>query len=144
MTPVLYDQSGEIIRKAAEPLTPGGLDNYYIKVALSGPGGVVAPVPVTFAGANAATPSIQNISAPVSPGTEFSFSIPSGAKKFTIRSRLLGELRVAYASGETATKYITVMRGQAHYEDNLLLASSVTVFMTSTKASDTIEVLSWT
>jgi hypothetical protein len=92
---------------------------------------------------SATTPEIYNISLLLA-GTEYSQVLSDGTKKLTIRVRDGGaNLRIAFVSGDTAIKYITVKKGACYSEDNLDL-DNVTVYLQSDTAGKTAEILEWT
>ena len=88
------------------------------------------------------TPTITNVSAATA-GIEYSHTLPAGTKRFILKSRQSGILRIAYSSGATSTNYITVSGGAIYSEEDLTLDVSKDIFFRSTKNSDVIEVLSW-
>lgn len=88
------------------------------------------------------TPTITNVSASTA-GTEYSHTLPIGTKRFILKSRQSGILRISYTSGGTATNYMTISGGAVYSEDELTLSTTKDIFFRSTKNSDVIEVLSW-
>jgi hypothetical protein len=139
VSPVDKDQFGEIIRKAAEFITPGDYSDYFIKVGLSGPGGIFPGISIS--GGN--TPSIQNVVATTA-GTEYTLVLPTGTRRFTIRSRTFGTLKIGLNSGDTATNFISVSLGSVYAESDLLTLANITLYVASSKSSDTIEAIIWT
>lgn len=90
----------------------------------------------------ASNPAVQNIPMAVA-GTEYTIVIPINTRQFELRSRLNGTLQIAYVSGESGITYRTVPAGCAYIETGLLLSTSLTVYIQSTKSSDTLEAISW-
>ena len=78
-------------------------------------------------------------------GTEYSVVFPENTNKFMIRTRELSVLKVGKSTGDTGTNYITVKKGNAYIEDRLLLTTIVnrTMYISSTKNNDTLEVIAW-
>jgi hypothetical protein len=62
-------------------------------------------------------------------------------KRFTLKLRGQGTLRVSYASGGD---YITIPRGASYSEFNIDTASSFTLYFQSSIASETLELVTWT
>jgi len=101
--------------------------------------------PLTVVGtltvALAATPTITNLSAPVA-NTEVSHALQANVKKFLIRSRLRATIQFAFVSTESGTKFITMKPNTSYYEQDLKL-SGVTLYLQTTVAGNTIEILEW-
>ena len=87
------------------------------------------------------TPLIQHISAPTA-GTEYSFVLPSGTKKYRIRTLLDSTVRLAFVSGDTNTDYYPMSYGEEHEQEGLS-GSGITVYFQTNKAANTIVVMSW-
>lgn len=92
-------------------------------------------------GASAAIPFIQNVQANSS-GTEYSVSFPNDLKSFFIKARL-GQLKVAYVSGDTGIEYFTVRKGGI-YEASDLQVSGLVLYFQSNVDNDVIEAHGWT
>ena len=88
------------------------------------------------------TPAIANVAMAVS-GSEYSFALPLGTKKITIRSRAKGRLQIAWVAATTGTTYLTVQPGTSYTIDNIDVNAALTLYMQSTKNTDTLEVLYW-
>lgn len=88
--------------------------------------------------------SVENVTAPGSAGTEFSISIGATVKAFAIRVRGAGKLQISDTSGQTNTKYWTLIPGNVYQEENLNLAGAYTIYCELNKASEIIEVIKWT
>lgn len=58
------------------------------------------------------TPAIDNIA--LVDTSEHAIALPVGTKTFTFRSRTPAILKVAYASGETTSKYLTFSIGESY------------------------------
>lgn len=90
----------------------------------------------------ATTPTIYNIISPGTANTEFSQALTTNTKKFTIRNRGKARLQFSFISGESGTNYITVWPGSNYTEVDLDL-TSVTIYIMTAKASQTVEILEW-
>lgn len=86
------------------------------------------------------TPTIANITTPMA-NVEYNYTYPTNTKKIYIKARG-GVLKIAYASGQTATNYIYVSKGSSYSIDGV--KTSATVYFTSDKVNDTIEIHTWT
>jgi hypothetical protein len=82
---------------------------------------------------------ITNVNAPTA-NTEVSLALSSGLKEITIRSRLISTVKIAFVSGESGTKYITLLPGATFSQGGLTLTGA-TIYMQTDIASNTIEVL---
>lgn len=77
--------------------------------------------------------------------TEYSYTFPATTKKFSIKDRDgNAKTRIAFTSGDTNSKYITLDMGCTHVEEGLSTLAGFTVYFQSNKAGRTIEILSWT
>lgn len=134
--PPLNDHGLEVLRKSGEPVaTP--IDSAKVEYQLrirSMPGSVVAPDSVNT------IPNIANISAPIA-GTEYSYALPINCKKFLLQSRFGGEIKFAYGFGETSTDFLTIWKGVSFTDINFY--DTRTIYFTSTKTGDVIEVATW-
>lgn len=86
------------------------------------------------------TPAIVNVTSPGTSDTEFSIAIADGTNQFTIRARGSSRLKLAYVS---AGDFITIPLG-GWYRVEGLYTSSVTLVLKCSKASQIIEVETWT
>ncbi len=89
------------------------------------------------------TPTVTNLSMPTA-GTEYSFSIPAGSVYCEFISRECGKIQFAFTATESGTNFRTVWPG-AEYQIDLLDAgnAAITVYVQSTKANDTLEIVTW-
>jgi len=86
------------------------------------------------------TTTIYNVASPTA-NSEESQALPSGCKGFIIRSRLYGNMKISYTSGESGTVYINIPAGSS-YEDNHTY-NSQTLYFQSDKSNDIIEVITF-
>jgi hypothetical protein len=87
------------------------------------------------------TPTVYNLSMPLA-STEYSQALDSGTKKILIRMRVRSQARFAFVSGNTSTNWITLEAGAVFFEENLDL-SGVTIYLQSSTAGQTAEILAW-
>lgn len=102
---------------------------------------VVADKVDNLASALGVTPTttvIYNKAVPLA-NTEVSHILPAGVKKFSLRSRLRGTIKLAYTSGDSGILFFTIVPGTTYVDQNLY--SSLTIYMQSNKAGDTIEIV---
>lgn len=110
-------------------------DKYDHRVKLTNPeeidgnGGATAPV-------------ITNKSVATA-NTEESITLSSGVKKILLRVRGGARLQVAFASSESATKFITIPPGATYCESGLSL-TGITLYFQTNLDSQTVELLEWT
>lgn len=86
------------------------------------------------------TTTIFNVSI-INGGVEVSQALPANTKKFIIRSRNKGQIRLAYNSGGTSTAWLTIPVGSS-YEDEEYYVSQ-TLYFQSTKSGDIIEIVAY-
>ncbi len=91
--------------------------------------------------AQASEPTIYNLSMPLA-NTEYSLTFSNNTKKFLLRMRTPAVCKVAFASGETVTKYITVNPMNSYSEDGLDLVS-ITIYLSSSVSGQVAEILEW-
>lgn len=84
--------------------------------------------------------TIYNVSI-ISAGVEQSQALPANTKKFLIRSRNKGQVRLAYSSGGTNTTYLTLPLGTSFVDDAFYTAQ--TVYFQSSKPGDIIEIVAY-
>lgn len=89
----------------------------------------------------ATTPVIYNVTMTLA-DTEYSQALPADTKKFLIKCRGAYDLKVAFASGESGTTYITIPANTALCE-TLLVASSLTLYVQCATAGQVAEIIAW-
>lgn len=99
-------------------------------------------VNVVSAAGGVSTPLIQNVTI-VSANTEQSLVFASSTKRIRLQLRDVATLKFAFSPGTSGTTYITVPAGSGYEVDNLALSASLTLYFQTTKASTTLEVISW-
>jgi len=76
--------------------------------------------------------------------TEDSHTFPAGTKRYIIRNRDDGLLKLAWTlNGTTGTDYVTIWPGGV-YEEPWILGGTITVYLQSPLASQTVEFVSFT
>lgn len=108
----------------------------------AGSGGAPS-TPVTIPGLTVLTPTIANVSIPLA-GTEVSYILPAGTKRFLIllRTPSMAKLKLAYVSGDSGLLYVTVNPG-CHYGEGEILTPSLTLYFQATLPGQVAEVVSW-
>lgn len=74
--------------------------------------------------------------------TEYAYVFPNSTRKFSIKGRTPGTIKLAFASGQSSVKYFTIPPSGYYAEDGLDL-SGVTVYLQSDKPALVVEMLSW-
>jgi len=95
-----------------------------------------------LSGLTVTTPVIVNQSI-VSANTEYSYALPANTKRFKIQNRNEGLVKLSYNTGESGTKYWSIFPGQQYDGENISDTASLTIYYQSPKASQTLEVISW-
>lgn len=126
----------DVIRRTVEVFAGKTALNWRVKVKNESG----EEIPVTSS-PSAQSPVITNLLAS-SANTEVSHSIPDGTQKILIRCRGLAKSQIAFVSTESGTKFVTIPRGATYIQDGLN-ASSLTLYIQTDKASQTIEILTW-
>lgn len=86
------------------------------------------------------SPVIYNVTC-ASNAVEYSQALTANAKKFFIKTRSLGEFRVAFVSGDTSITWLTVPPG-CSFNDNDLKFNG-TLYFKCTANNEIIEILEW-
>jgi len=89
----------------------------------------------------ATTPAIYNVTCTTA-NTEYSQALPANARKFLIKPRGTGDLKVCFTSGASGTTYATVKSGASYYED-LIQPSALTFYFQSPTAGEVAEIVAW-
>lgn len=76
-------------------------------------------------------------------GAESSYALPSGTKRFIIKTRDRSKLQLAYVSGDSGTTFIELKPGNAHEVWDISAAAAVTLYFQSSKAGTIAEIESW-
>lgn len=88
------------------------------------------------------TPEIFNISVPLA-GTEASQVLPSGTKRFLIRSRdSASSMQLAFSSGQTNINFLRINRGSV-YESPSIDGSGLTLFFQTNQPNTIVEIIAW-
>lgn len=108
----------------------------------AGSGGAPA-APVTIPGLTVTTPTIANVAIPTA-NVEVSYTLPANTRRFLIllRTPSTAKMKLAYASGDSGTLYVTVNPG-CHYGEGEILAPSVTLYFQATLSGQVAEIVSW-
>ena len=75
--------------------------------------------------------------------TETSYSFPAGTKRFTITNDGAATVQFTFTSGESNTEYIKLPTATSHFESNLGVNASLTVYLRCPVANQTLEIVSW-
>lgn len=78
-------------------------------------------------------------------GTEYSFTIPLNTKKLQIKSRLNGKIKYSFNSGDIISGvYMSIAMGAYRDINNIDTSLGLSLYATSSKAGDTLEITYWT
>lgn len=89
-----------------------------------------------------AKPTITNTTM-TSADTEYSYELPSGTKRFSIKLRSLNALlKLSFTSGQSGTTYITLQYGEALPILNVK-GDGLTLYFQSPTANQTAEITIW-
>lgn len=73
--------------------------------------------------------------------TEQNQVLPTNTKEFIIKSRANSVLKLAYTTGESGTKFITIPKGGVYTDSNLY--TTLTIYFQSPQTSDTVEIVAF-
>jgi hypothetical protein len=90
----------------------------------------------------AGLPTVYNVSMPLA-ATEYTFTFPSGTKKFSLKTRVTSNLQYTFQSGQSGTTFVTIPPGCNYSEENLSLSTSLSIYFQSNKPSNTLELTLW-
>lgn len=85
------------------------------------------------------TPIVTNVSLALA-NTEYPVALPGGTKTFALQNRGEGLVKMRTVS---AGNHWTLFPGQPYYLSNIKGTSSVTLYMESPKAAQTVEIIAW-
>lgn len=88
-----------------------------------------------------AVPTIANV-AIASADTEQSHSFPAGTKRFFVKPRGAGKIKLSHIATQSGSNYITIWPG-AVYDSNEVAASPYTIYFQSPIAGLVVEMESW-
>ena len=89
------------------------------------------------------TPLIANVITG-SAGVETSYTFPALTRRIQVKSRGITTIQFSYTVGTSGTTFVTIPPRGVYTEENLCLTSSLTLYFQANKASQTVEILSWT
>ena len=77
--------------------------------------------------------------------TEYSYTLPSHTRKFTIKLRESNILTMAFTEGASGTTYLTIPSGTSYWDSELYTTDHniVTVYFQSPAAAQTAEIVYW-
>lgn len=102
---------------------------------------ILSAILAALGGTVTTVPTIYNLLMPLA-NTEYTQAISANAVKLTIRARKLANVKIGFAVGESSTKFVTIPAG-ASYEINSIRVSSLTLYVQSDVAANTLEVVEW-
>ncbi len=109
-------------------------------MAVFAPSGPAPLSTVSLQGAQ--SPTIANVVC-ILANTEYSYTLPPTTKQFEIGPRGVSTLKFAVISGASGTTYVTIGSGDTRKFDAISLTLGLTVYFQSTKAGETVEIISW-
>ena len=95
--------------------------------------------PASISVTGASTPLITNLSLPVQ-DTEYSHSLSTYLRQFSIESRNGGTLKIAFISGESGINYLTIHK-KTNFTISDLSFVGITLYIQSSVNNDVAEIL---
>lgn len=90
-------------------------------------------------GGTATTAKVEVVTA----GTEYSYTFPTGTRRFKIQSENCGDLKVGTAAGNIALDDYWPVAAGSEYNEEFLNLSGLTFYLTSSVDNDIIRIISW-
>jgi len=103
--------------------------------------GIASSQVATPSNVNATTGVVKNVSL-ANADTEYDHSLPAGIKRFILRNRGSGELKISFTENESGTVYFTLYAGEV-FDSGPLGELALTIYFQSSLASQTVEVIEW-
>lgn len=123
----------QITTREYQKFIDAGIDKTAVRVANDG-----APLATT---SSLELPTIINV-AIASANVEQSHTFPVDTKRFLVKSRGVGKIKLAHVATESATNYITIWPG-AVYDSQEVKANPYTIYFQSPIAGLVVEMESW-
>jgi hypothetical protein len=115
-----------------------GDGSYEVKVNSDG------SINVNLVGINVpSTPIIVNVSMPLA-GTQYSFTFPTGTKRYNLYVRGNAKLQFCFITGQTNTKYRTLEMGASYTEESILNSAPLPIYFQASQPGKILEILYWT
>lgn len=93
---------------------------------------------------NPTTPGVLNLAMPTA-STEYSIALPAGTTRYEAHLRSgSAALQLSYTVGTSGTTYTTVPAGCGISEGPIASTASITLYIQSPKANQTLEIICWT
>lgn len=86
-------------------------------------------------------PTILNKVLPLA-NTEYSHTFLDGTRRFTLKNRGSGLLKLSYVSGQSGVEWFSIEPGTTYGEEDIRTVS-LTLYIQSPSAAQTLEILSW-
>ncbi len=86
-------------------------------------------------------PTIGNLTL-TNQNTEYSYPLPRGTLKFTVRCRTESNMKIAYTEGDSGLAYINIPAGADHFEEKINV-TGLYLYLQSPTASVVVEIVSW-
>jgi len=96
----------------------------------------LAAILIAIGGTSDTTSTVNNVTVTLA-DTEQAIALPANTKKFLIRSRNNGTIRLAYGVGETSTDYLTINKKAVYTNENFY--TSQTIYIQSSVTGDILE-----
>ncbi len=87
------------------------------------------------------SPTIINQAMPLA-NTEVAIVLPSNSARFMVKARGKAVLKLSFVSGQSGTLYVTISMGATYHDESLTPAGFV-LYVQSTLAGETVEIVSW-
>jgi hypothetical protein len=74
---------------------------------------------------------------------EYAIPLPTGSRRFTIRLRSAGTLKLSYTTGASGTTYFTLFPGTTMTEESLAPSANYVLYVQSPQSGAVVELVSW-
>lgn len=103
--------------------------------------GIASSQVSTPSNVNATTAVIKNVVL-TNADQEYDHTFPVGIKRFSLRNRNSGILKISFTENESGTTYFTLYAGEV-FDSGALGELALTIYFQSSLASQTVEVIEW-
>lgn len=88
------------------------------------------------------SPTISNVVLSMA-NEEYAIPLPTGSRRFTIRLRVPGVLKLSYVTGASGTTYFTLVPGTTMTEESLAPGTNYVLYVQSPQSGAVVELVSW-
>lgn len=88
------------------------------------------------------SPTITNLTLTTA-NEEYAIPLPTGSRRFTLKLRSGGLLKLSYTTGASGTTYFTIFPGSVMTEEALAPSTNYVLYVQSPQSGAVVELVSW-